>query len=240
MVRCITGSSPRVRGTALRFREVAGEDRFIPACAGNRIAVRTVTIPTSVHPRVCGEQVGGDRASLNRNRFIPACAGNSSAAYMAGRSSTPVHPRVCGEQTRSLFLWCQRNGSSPRVRGTGVCHLRRVGRRRFIPACAGNSRSRGSPDRSVHPRVCGEPSRILASDRFIPACAGNRLDFMSLIYCGLYGVAISTGNGQCGGSGQGLDQRPPFFGGGAKQTSLSPSNSRGIRRLTPTVSKSKP
>ncbi len=70
---------------------------------------------------------------------------------------------------------------------------------RFIPACAGNARSRppGSIELSVHPRVCGERLRMgftcepctgssprvrgtrvrgwdrPSRSRFIPACAGN-------------------------------------------------------------------
>ena len=74
-------------------------------------------------------------------------------------------------------------------------------RRRFIPACAGNSTTRGAmrSRASVHPRVCGELSNRSArssaptgssprvrgtpaaqrhrrrAGRFIPACAGNSL-----------------------------------------------------------------
>ena len=90
-------------------------------------------------------------------------------------------------------------GSSPRVRGTPFPPRQLFLRRRFIPACAGNSLPRpprlaGPP---VHPRVCGElkafgdqagslagssprvrgtpPSQEFSGGlgRFIPACAGN-------------------------------------------------------------------
>ena len=90
-------------------------------------------------------------------------------------------------------------GSSPRVRGTDPASSCWSGPARFIPACAGNSRSdmglKGNLP--VHPRVCGE--QLLARtakasqrgssprvrgtghqgfptgwvNRFIPACAGN-------------------------------------------------------------------
>ena len=90
-------------------------------------------------------------------------------------------------------------GSSPRVRGTDVDAELSGGRRRFIPACAGNSWAATSahPITTVHPRVCGEQgigsvahnvrrgssprvrgtARYLLMSppdfRFIPACAGN-------------------------------------------------------------------
>ncbi len=90
-------------------------------------------------------------------------------------------------------------GSSPRVRGTRgepcLAHLLL----RFIPACAGNTRTHMKKIfiPAVHPRVCGEhlcivfpfilPSgsspRVrgtrghslyrIYDERFIPACAGN-------------------------------------------------------------------
>ena len=91
------------------------------------------------------------------------------------------------------------NGSSPRMRGTHEHNNRLHEHFRFIPAYAGNARSR--PDnpirRSVHPRVCGErdtelsgtaaingssprmrgthgnSNGIVGWPRFIPAYAGN-------------------------------------------------------------------
>ena len=113
-------------------------------------------------------------------RFIPACAGNSfpkSATYV----ETAVHPRVCGEQTSDATTGSPDDGSSPRVRGTVPSADPPPARRRFIPACAGNS-PRPFAARHflpVHPRVCGEQSRVsfmyAVIPRFIPACAGNRL-----------------------------------------------------------------
>ena len=131
-------------------------------------------------------------------RFIPACAGNSGSAS-SSTSATPVHPRVCGELRIRFILASMAAGSSPRVRGTPGPVPQPVHRRRFIPACAGNSREQalvrgGGP---VHPRVCGElgcwhwpdsahagssprvrgtpgrPAPAPRSGRFIPACAGN-------------------------------------------------------------------
>ena len=212
------GSSPRVRGT-VRLRPVRhGERRFIPACAGNRNANNRWEGQVSVHPRVCGEQPAASERSLSDvgssprvrgtaldddrlagvNRFIPACAGNSRTGSSRCISGA-VHPRVCGEQCGFGQYATANVGSSPRVRGTGTLQSRQEVTGRFIPACAGNSRwiSWGTPNGSVHPRVCGEqvcpyslhagmpgssprvrgtesfPAVDLKPGRFIPACAGN-------------------------------------------------------------------
>ena len=54
-----SGSSPRVRGTALlRVPDDSG-CRFIPACAGNRQVLTLGRFAPAVHPRVCGEQRSG-------------------------------------------------------------------------------------------------------------------------------------------------------------------------------------
>ena len=212
------GSSPRVRGTDSAGTVVNSQTRFIPACAGNSGNIIEMRAGTSVHPRVCGKQrwprptpcrspgssprVRGTEivlcSPLVQRRFIPACAGNSlpHADVLLRR---PVHPRVCGEQTRPLLDVFQPLGSSPRVRGTGQVDRLSFLRRRFIPACAGNSDCsisfpEGVP---VHPRVCGEQrttqhivgpvvgssprvrgtARVIRGTvddcRFIPACAGN-------------------------------------------------------------------
>ena len=172
----------------------------------------------AVHPRVCGEldgvrlplrehpgsspRVRGTRRIEDQReevvRFIPACAGNSHCRYST-RPGMPVHPRVCGELTTSVTTSKLPVGSSPRVRGTHPARRHARRRRRFIPACAGNSSRlpRGPRVGAVHPRVCGELAdrrpfvgaplgsspRVrgtlptskgrAAGLRFIPACAGN-------------------------------------------------------------------
>ena len=97
--------------------------------------------------------------------------------------------------------------------------------RRFIPAPAGNSRHPLSPGITcpVHPRACGEQSTP-----------------MSLMEDDLQATVIPTNIPPAGGGHYNSHQHALFPGGGAKLTSFSPSNSRGIRRLIPTVSKSKP
>ena len=138
------------------------------------------------------------RASRPAHRFIPACAGNTHEKRPA-LLRRAVHPRLRGEHSCAKPRSANASGSSPPARGT----LGRAGmlreRERFIPACAGNTRSicRALPHQPVHPRLRGEhtsrgqprsewrgsspPARgtpVRRSScqllgRFIPACAGN-------------------------------------------------------------------
>ena len=91
------GSSPRVRGTEWLRSGLQIHERFIPACAGNRLLAACRMRLATVHPRVCGEQplppcarrlgIGSSprvrgtgirsRQRGRSRRFIPACAGNS-------------------------------------------------------------------------------------------------------------------------------------------------------------------
>ena len=173
----MNGSSPRVRGTGLLIVRFTERIRFIPAYAGNRMAVGAFTGVSTVHPRVCGEQTGPNRRSGYDDgssprvrgtgrpawwgwcicRFIPACAGNRNFLTRSPQRSS-VHPRVCGEQDFFHSPYAKYYGSSPRVRGTVRVQQTDAELIRFIPACAGNSipSSRGMVIVSVHPRVCGE------------------------------------------------------------------------------------
>ena len=216
--RSLTGSSPRLRGTAPRCPPRSPPSRFIPAPAGNSAPCGSPPAAAAVHPRACGEQrrtlttfrshsgssprlrgtAGEPLANLHHYRFIPAPAGNSTDPW-PNSSRTPVHPRACGEQILFACASPCRSGSSPRLRGTGPVRQGIEGRRRFIPAPAGNSRrsSRIRASVPVHPRACGEQlTRIVNSrrasgssprlrgtvaelverdvvERFIPAPAGN-------------------------------------------------------------------
>ena len=133
-----------------------------------------------------------------KTRFIPACAGNTVAAVCV-HATDPVHPRVRGEHSSNANCTLNCDGSSPRARGTQLADGRGLGRQRFIPACAGNTREMTLIGKSelVHPRVRGEHIHVSAvsshscgssprargtrpaapgnadSSRFIPACAGN-------------------------------------------------------------------
>ena len=176
------GSSPRVRGTRYPNYRSFMSTRFIPACAGNTLGLRSTPLWSPVHPRVCGEheflqgiyhsrlgsspRVRGTQVaawiSRYTPRFIPACAGNTTRDWPVVTTVT-VHPRVCGEHVGRQRIGDIDIGSSPRVRGTLFEGSRAAKVARFIPACAGNT-SCPIPTRnrtSVHPRVCGEHQGIV-------------------------------------------------------------------------------
>ena len=92
----ITGSSPRVRGTARAMPHRPIVSGIIPACAGNSGMRRGEVCGLRDHPRVCGEQVFSLAVTtdipgssprvrgtvictvvvLSCTGIIPACAGN--------------------------------------------------------------------------------------------------------------------------------------------------------------------
>ena len=112
---------------------------------------------------------------------------------------TTVHPRMRGERGLDQPGGFPLGGSSPHARGTLAKFAGAYCRSRFIPACAGNARSRQKAccPAPVHPRMRGERFRsscvwfVLGGssphargtqpltneanheNRFIPACAGN-------------------------------------------------------------------
>ncbi len=92
-----------------------------------------------------------------KNRFIPAGAGNSST-YAPSGSAIPVYPRWRGKLPLRLMNDNKNGGLSPLARGTRGYAPLRVRQTRFIPAGAGNSRSRGrhGQSMSVYPRWRGE------------------------------------------------------------------------------------
>ena len=148
-------------------------------------------------PRVRGilRYVGNDKPL---RRFIPACTGNTNH-WPRCKQSLAVHPRVYGEYGILDRLYLLITGSSPRVRGILRPRHVRGPRRRFIPACTGNTKSteKCAVISPVHPRVYGEyvfgyghtrtnsgssprvrgiPDIHALEDtetRFIPACTGN-------------------------------------------------------------------
>ena len=109
------GSSPRLRGTHWIRIDRIGNDRFIPAPAGNTVSNRWRAFTLPVHPRACGEHsVRSDTGSPQCGssprlrgtreppgfehhfcRFIPAPAGNTCSGRSMPRRIS-VHPRACG------------------------------------------------------------------------------------------------------------------------------------------------
>ena len=154
----LTGSSPRVRGTAFCLLRCKYDVGIIPACAGNRYPLPLQREGVWDHPRVCGEQVppmpptlplAGSSPRVRGTAIfdilkeylwgiIPACAGNRheyDECYCQSRD----HPRVCGEQHCCIYVWSWKWGSSPRVRGTVISIWNQIQEAGIIPACAGNS-----------------------------------------------------------------------------------------------------
>ena len=132
------GSSPRGRGTPPASRHRLPRLRFIPAWAGNTLALGAAHRRKSVHPRVGGEHRSGHRTDMVIHgssprgrgthlpgralgflrRFIPAWAGNT---YVVVTPPGGTH------------------GSSPRGRGTPRKCKDAPNPPRFIPAWAGNT-----------------------------------------------------------------------------------------------------
>ena len=193
------GSSPRMRGTAVRHVDQAHRELVHPRACGERATAPSCWIlKYGSSPRMRGTEylsisVGGER------RFIPAHAGNGPCCARRDTHAS-VHPRACGERSSVAIPACGAVGSSPRMRGTGHHASARTDGQRFIPAHAGNGAPAvsGPPTRSVHPRACGErfdaaahaiqpvpvhpracgeragrPDLAVPSGRFIPAHAGN-------------------------------------------------------------------
>ena len=129
-----------------------------------------------VYPRVCGgtglvailnhrqpglsPRVRGNRHATFRNAYrrgsIPACAGEPAFAHVQ-YAAHEVYPRVCGGTGDRERLQTFRDGLSPRVRGNLPTPTAPAGRRRSIPACAGEPTwtSPTSGRSTVYPRVCG-------------------------------------------------------------------------------------
>ena len=78
---------------------------------------------------------------------------------MTGRATCgrAVYPRVCGGNNFDGLASATPNGLSPRVRGKREGILQRPRRLGSIPACAGETNVRVSPEEksAVYPRVCG-------------------------------------------------------------------------------------
>ena len=133
----VRGLSPRVRGSHHPLHAHPEAVGSIPACAGEPLPDRTVTLLRRVYPRVCGgAQAVGPHAPLSKGLSprvrgsrritftrpilagsIPACAGEPSGG--GGASASPgVYPRVCGGACLYSCRGSHIRGLSPRVRGS--------------------------------------------------------------------------------------------------------------------------
>ena len=159
-----TRRDPRCSTLAARKRQTIYRDCGLPGLPGGKRKTSTCdSTSRSTTARRCAP--------------LPNCGG--AARAWSRRCAPSVHPRVCGELFRGPRERPCSCGSSPRVRGTPEPNNVPRLPRRFIPACAGNSRPRvssGARYFGSSPRVRGtqmHASRRPEIDRFIPACAGN-------------------------------------------------------------------
>ena len=137
-------------------------------------------------PRVRGNPLPGHGKGRG-DRSIPACAGEPWDERLMAMSAR-VYPRVCGGTGVARLGFGIGRGLSPRVRGNPGYAVRRPGRRRSIPACAGEPArlwtGRGST--RVYPRVCGgTPDRvtpIALPPGLSPRVRGNRDNPLGAVY----------------------------------------------------------
>ena len=165
---------------------------------GNRGRCRSRVNCQSVHPHVCGEQVGGQDADIGKTGSSPRVWGTDRPKAQGGIVCRFI-PTCVGNSFASNHLGGRIGGSSPRVWGTVGSVLRHLFQNRFIPTCVGNRRMlvKAIASLAVHPHVCGEqqdaanasPLTLGSSprvwgtapktrpqhwkSRFIPTCVGN-------------------------------------------------------------------
>ena len=137
IVPCITGSSPRMRGTRRSFLFSVGVGGLIPTYAGNTWCFLLFSGHGRAHPHVCGEHclchcvyrivMGSSprmRGTQNQGEqiaaevgLIPTYAGNTSPS-VCNAVGARAHPHVCGEHCGVGGAGGWFGGSSPRMRGT--------------------------------------------------------------------------------------------------------------------------
>ena len=171
------GSSPRMRGAPAPCRPSCEDSGIIPADAGSTRLPLMDICPDRDHPRGCGEhfvsssirqghlgsspRMRGARLSTvspgARARIIPADAGSTSPLWLESPGNQD-HPRGCGEHCACGLPCLSWSGSSPRMRGAPSAGPRVARSERIIPADAGSTQEYvgGLPERTDHPRGCGE------------------------------------------------------------------------------------
>ena len=77
-IKSLVGSSPRVRGTDGLNNKHYNPVGIIPACAGNRAALRIHIAHTQDHPRVCGEQTPMPNIKISGSGSSPRVRGTGS------------------------------------------------------------------------------------------------------------------------------------------------------------------
>ncbi len=77
ILKSYSGSSLRAQGTQIRPTRSKGQDRFIPASAGNTSVICPVVVVSPVHPCERREHDVEPVCIKTKVRFIPASAGNT-------------------------------------------------------------------------------------------------------------------------------------------------------------------
>ncbi len=160
--RSANGSSPRTRGTRRICKVMHDPIRFIPANAGNTGSISIAQRPEGgSSPRTRGTRAASAQET-EEWRFIPANAGNTDR-FCRRALPLSVHPRERGEHLFPPLLQRDRDGSSPRTRGTRGKATNGLESGRFIPANAGNTYQpdKGKSMPTVHPRERGEHPRYM-------------------------------------------------------------------------------
>ena len=176
------GSSPRMRGTPLLSWRDPRLRGIIPAHAGNTATMFSHAICSKDHPRACGEHrfpyrstritVGSSprmrgtpdwlERSAGSGGIIPAHAGNTLDA-LSGLVLVRDHPRACGEHNGGNLILFNKEGSSPRMRGTLTARAHVTAAARDHPRACGEHQT-GQPCTNVYlgssPRMRGTPHRV--------------------------------------------------------------------------------
>ena len=193
-----SGLSPLARGTLRDRTQYRGDERFIPAGAGNTLVKPFWFGYLAVYPRWRGEHICGFNEACSLDGLSPLARGTPSVVLSFLRNSRFI-PAGAGNttpETKAVFDFAV----YPRWRGEhGIGDFTGINPGRFIPAGAGNTNGRGSVHAAppVYPRwrgehrlsqtVCFDASGLSplargtpylrtgrsAESRFIPAGAGN-------------------------------------------------------------------
>ncbi len=131
------------------YPRVCGDPRSLKTCPSTVLGLP---------PRMRGSRTGAaDRSETDRS--TPAYAGIPPSSP-SSETSTWVYPRVCGDPDQYEYTASYHDGLPPRMRGSRRRCTPRGRAGRSTPAYAGipaPRRSR-STNRTVYPRVCGDPA----------------------------------------------------------------------------------
>ena len=194
--RLYQGLSPRGRGTP--------PETVVNSCC------------QGLSPRGRGTHVGGNAVNVQHGS-IPAWAGNPSARGLPG-PPPPVYPRVGGEPARDIIRLQDKEGLSPRGRGTPQRTMSQSCQGRSIPAWAGNPPGNRNlfPKRRVYPRVGGEPGPGTPcrprTTGLSPRGRGTHRDLHHLVHR-LGSIPAWAGNPSPAGTGPGCWTVYPRVGG---------------------------